>query len=599
MATGYIGNATGSNGDGTYSTGLTMTNTYPTSVSISPAGGYYIATYWGQLTYYLSASGCTDVELGTQSLHRDDGRTGDVTVDNSSAPYAPTTISATLSGSTATQFAGKALSIRVATGGTGTLFHGRMTVTVNTAPYTYGITATSVANGYIGLSATSATPGTTVTVTPYPNSGYRLESLVSGQVTLTRQSNGTYTFTMPSTAVTITPTFVLDVYTLTLTQATGGTITASKTGSVAPGTTITLTNTPATGYTFGNYSVGGTAQTASSFTMPSRNITVTAVFNVNTTPPTFTPNVEALLSDNTVSSMHIKGVTRLHASITNASAATPKTIASYLISVSGYGSSASASYTTSVMNSAGVVPITYTVTDSNGNYNSVTSRGVTVWDYAAPSLNVSFFRCSDSSGTESAVGTYIGYRATADCTSLDSTNSIQSATATISGSGTWNLTLDGAKHVLDNYNLPATQYTDVSVAVSDLYKTTTNTIRIPTSNFAIHLSSDGTSIAFGKAVEHTNSFEIDGGRTVYIGAKTLSQYSQVLKLTSNTFSSLPVTINNSSITADMEVVQYVLSNPAAQTSDWTWTTAAGSITLSNGTISGSTQIDLYLAETFS
>ena len=88
MATGYIGNASGSNGDGTYSTGLTMTNTYPTSVSISPAGGYYIATYWGQLTYYLSASGCTEVDIGTQSLHRDDGRTGDVTVDNSSAPYA-------------------------------------------------------------------------------------------------------------------------------------------------------------------------------------------------------------------------------------------------------------------------------------------------------------------------------------------------------------------------------------------------------------------------------------------------------------------------------------------------------------------------------
>ena len=162
---------------------------------------------------------------------------------------------------------------------------------------------------------------------------------------------------------------------------------------------------------------------------------------------------------------------------------------------------------------------------------------------------------------------------------------------------TQSLTLDGEKHVLDNYNLPATQYTDVSVAVSDLYKTTTNTIRIPTSNFAIHLSSDGTSIAFGKAVEHTNSFEIDGGRTVYIGSKTLSQYSQVLQITSNAFSSLPVTISNSKITSDMVVIQYVLSNPGAQTSDWDWTTADGSIALS-GTISGSTTITLYLAEAF-
>ena len=59
------------------------------------------------------------------------------------------------------------------------------------------------------------------------------------------------------------------------------------------------------------------------------------------------------------------------------------------------------------------------------------------------------------------------------------------------------------------------------------------------------------------------------------------------------FSSLPKTINNSNITADMVVIHSEVGTPSAMLSDWTWTTAAGSITIS-GTISGSTTLKLYL-----
>lgn len=69
---------------------------------------------------------------------------------------------------------------------------------------------------------------------------------------------------------------------------------------------------------------------------------------------------------------------------------------------------------------------------------------------------------------------------------------------------------------------------------------------------------------------------------------------KVLVLTSSSFSSLPQTISNASITADHVVINSVLSNPAAQTGDWTVTTSAGSLTVS-GTISGSTTLTLYLA----
>lgn len=66
-----------------------------------------------------------------------------------------------------------------------------------------------------------------------------------------------------------------------------------------------------------------------------------------------------------------------------------------------------------------------------------------------------------------------------------------------------------------------------------------------------------------------------------------------LVLTSASFSSLPQTITNANITSSHVVINSVLSNPAAQTGDWTVTTSNGSLTIA-GSISGSTTLTLYL-----
>lgn len=68
-----------------------------------------------------------------------------------------------------------------------------------------------------------------------------------------------------------------------------------------------------------------------------------------------------------------------------------------------------------------------------------------------------------------------------------------------------------------------------------------------------------------------------------------------LQVSISSVSALPTTVNAAEITADMvcKPGDCYLSNPAAQTGDWTVTTAAGSVTLS-GTISGTTDITLYL-----
>ena len=79
-------------------------------------------------------------------------------------------------------------------------------------------------------------------------------------------------------------------------------------------------------------------------------------------------------------------------------------------------------------------------------------------------------------------------------------------------------------------------------------------------------------------------------------ATTKANDAKVLVIESSSFSSLPQTISNSKIGATMVVVNSVLSNPNAQTGDWTATTSSGSVTIA-GSISGSTTITLYLEKT--
>lgn len=70
----------------------------------------------------------------------------------------------------------------------------------------------------------------------------------------------------------------------------------------------------------------------------------------------------------------------------------------------------------------------------------------------------------------------------------------------------------------------------------------------------------------------------------------------VIEVSASNVSSLPATITNARILATHVCVKAVLSNPSAQTADWTVTTSAGSAVISGtSAISGTTDITLYLA----
>ena len=84
------------------------------------------------------------------------------------------------------------------------------TLTITPQPV-YPITVRSALNGTVTADKQSATEGTTVTLTVKPNQNFKLDKLTaaSGSKTLTcrETSGGTYTFSMPAGAVTVSATF--------------------------------------------------------------------------------------------------------------------------------------------------------------------------------------------------------------------------------------------------------------------------------------------------------------------------------------------------------------------------------------------------------
>lgn len=120
------------------------------------------------------------------------------------------------------------------------------------------------------------------------------------------------------------------------------------------------------------------------------------------------------------------------------------------------------------------------------------------------------------------------------------------------------------------------------------YNTSTNLLTV-----GGNITSNGKPVIFGEySASSAPSSPVTGQIWLKDATMTVEE-AKVLVVTSSSVSSLPTTISNSSITADMEVLKSELGNPSAQSSDLTVTTAAGSATIS-GTLSGATTIRLWL-----
>lgn len=224
-----------------------------------------------------------------------------------------TTKTATISG--ATGLAGKALYIIGVKNtsydprGEGELqIRNATSITVNTAVLSHSITVSAGTGGTLTASASSAAPGATITLTPSPSTGYQFSGYTTSPA-LTITNNR---FTMPSSNVSITANFTKITYSISkgASPSGGGTVTTSV-NSATMGTSVTVSQTPASGYYFNGWQTSPALTiSGGAFTMPASNVSITAKYlrrstaSLNTTTLTGGGSVTLTISTESTAYSH-------------------------------------------------------------------------------------------------------------------------------------------------------------------------------------------------------------------------------------------------------------------------------------------------------
>lgn len=185
---------------------------------------------------------------------------------------------ATLSGTTASALKGKALYLIAETtefyGADGIVLKNATSITVDTYTDSFSITCSAGTGGTLSANKSAASPGETITLTPTPSTGYQF----SGYSSSPSVSISNNKFTMPSSNVTITANFTKISYAITkgASPSGAGTVTTSA-NSATMGTTVTVSQTPATGYYFNGWTTSPSLTiTNGAFTMPASAVSITA-----------------------------------------------------------------------------------------------------------------------------------------------------------------------------------------------------------------------------------------------------------------------------------------------------------------------------------
>ena len=165
-----------------------------------------------------------------------------------------------------------------------------VTVSATFNAISYTVTCGTFFNGNVEATPSTATVGTSVTLTVNPASGYELDTLAviaEGGIPVSVSGRGNErTFIMPAKNVTVTATFNAINYNIHVETSANGSVTANPVTATI-GTSVTLTISPASGYKLdvlavtaedgGSVLLSGTGNIRT-FTMPEENVTVTATF---------------------------------------------------------------------------------------------------------------------------------------------------------------------------------------------------------------------------------------------------------------------------------------------------------------------------------
>ena len=244
---------------------------YPVKVEISiifPTVGFYnyYDRYDGAGIYLADQNGQNLVYLGYVD------RTGKGAINGTTGKH-----TWEISDADGKTLKGKSLSLVKYNGGGGIFFnapYGPMTVTVTTKVDACNVTVSQTTGGTVSASSSLASPGTEITLTATPSTGYYLDSWGQNPSSLAI-TNGK--FSMPEQDVTITPVWKKTNYTITkaVIPAGAGGITAPATGQY--GDSVSFSQRANTGYRFTGWNVT-TGWNNGSFTMPAQNVTITAYY---------------------------------------------------------------------------------------------------------------------------------------------------------------------------------------------------------------------------------------------------------------------------------------------------------------------------------
>lgn len=190
------------------------------------------------------------------------------------------------------------------------------------AAKTYTVTKASTTNGTFTVSPTTATAGTTITVTAKPNRGYEVDTVTATGVTTISGAGDTRTFKMPAQNTTVEVTFKQATeYTITANQVTTGsgtinitltyrgTTVASATATTSAGATLkaysgetlTVTATPSSGYQLQSLTVLGSTGSDNPRTVTTVNSDITdisATFTTKTYPNQYTATLGSTITGN-------------------------------------------------------------------------------------------------------------------------------------------------------------------------------------------------------------------------------------------------------------------------------------------------------------
>ncbi len=244
--------------------------------------------------------------------------------------------------------------------------------------YTIGLSALPPAGGSV-TGGGIFTSGTSITVTATPAAGYSFVNWTEGGTQVS--SSASYTFTVSANR-TLVANFSLNSYTIGLSALppAGGSVTGG--GIFTSGTSITVTATPAAGYSFVNWTEGGTQVSSSAsytFTV-SANRTLVANFSLNTY--TVTTSSSPAGGGTTSGGGSFNSGTSV---TVTATANTGYTFVNWTEGVTSVSTSASYTFTITANRTlvANFNPITYTITTSSSPTDGGTTNGGGTYNYGA------------------------------------------------------------------------------------------------------------------------------------------------------------------------------------------------------------------------